>query len=162
MAHRDLAARLTAAEARHDQALTRLVAARRAFQTERRRVQLIKAHLEAGPGHVFTPDPDLSDEWASFPSCRLCSLSIGAIATREPCPGDQHTCMAEVDQGATGTAFQRYGRDSWLCGQPGKFLRGYRVWVCAAGHRTDRRHWGECLRQCVCRFLVLPSPIRRR
>lgn len=156
MTGQDLGTRLAAAEDRRERAIARLTAARKAVERENRRIVLLKAHLGAGPGHIFTPDPDPNDQWAGLPHCRICSIHITASYAAKPCPGDQHACQATVAEGTTTTAFQQYARDGWVCGQPGRFLRDFRVWVCAAGHRTERRH-GKCLQQCPCPFLVIPA-----
>jgi len=156
MSAQDLHTRLAAAEARAERAAARLDDARKSLCREQRRIALITAHIQAGPGHVFTPDPDPNDQWAKLPHCRLCSTHITALNAAKPCPGDRHACPAAVAEGATITAFRLYGHDGWVCGQPGRFLRGFRAWVCAAEHRTEHRH-SRCLDQCPCRFLALPT-----
>jgi hypothetical protein len=160
-----LSSQLRAANRRRKSAIKRRWAAETVIDLENFRIRLLTAHLDAGDGHVFTPDPviDLS-RWSTLahpspPSCRLCGVGLGALASEKPCPGDIHACQADVTEGETPTAFRQYKYESWLCGQRGVFADDFSVWTCARGHRTSTRHQRGCLRNaatsCPCRFLII-------
>lgn len=153
------------AQRRLDAALRRRREADLVIDLETFRIDLLRSHQQAGPGHVFTPDPpfDLT-RWTTlarpaFPVCRLCALPVGSESSKQPCVGDIHVCQVDVAEGETPTAFQQYGYESWLCGHRGIFADDFSAWTCAAGHRTDRRHQRGCLSQlaasCPCRYLIV-------
>lgn len=150
------ATRLSDLRARRERAYATLERVERELALTNDHIRLLEARMNLGQGHILEPDPEATPwDWAQRSAhCRLCTAPAASIAGTKPCLGDQHTCQAEIDQGATPTALRQYGRDAWLCGQPGQFRRGYRLWVCDVGHRTDQRH-GDCLPMCACRFLVV-------
>jgi hypothetical protein len=132
---------------------------------EQRRINYLETQSLADPGHDFG---DLSillrdvepEELKRFsPTCVPCRIPMSSEAAVDPCPGDTHVCHAAVEEGATPTTFEQYGRDGWRCGQPGSFDPAGTAWECASGHSTERpcegHPWSEreCLGNCPCRDL---------
>lgn len=137
-----------------------------AVAVERRRIQHLEAQSLADPGHDFGDlsgllreiDPEELERFR--PTCVYCRAFMSSTAAIDPCPGDAHHCHAAIEEGATPTAFQQYGRDGWLCGQSGSFNPAGTAWECASGHLTGqscerRPGWAEsgCLASCPCRDL---------
>lgn len=140
--------------------------AEEAVAVEEWRIRYLEAQSLADPGHDFGDLTNLLREMDSegmrrfSPTCVYCRAPMSSEAAIDPCRGDLHRCYAAVEEGATPTAFQQYGRDGWLCGQPGSFDPAGNVWGCVSGHRTDqpcerRPGWADsdCLGDCPCRDL---------
>lgn len=142
-------------------------AAETAVVIEERRVRLLEAHVAAGPGHVFTPDPNPTvptNRNMRMPECRLCRALIHSDPAHTTCKGDRHQCMATLPAGVvTPTGFRQWARPGMLCGQPGSFAPDYTAWACTLGHITTAEHVDDpeqCLRACPC--AAMPANDGRR
>lgn len=163
---RDLARELASARFRLGTAYKERRRAEEVIAIEQRRIDHLEAQSLADPGHDFGDlsillrDVEIEELKKFNPTCVFCRTATTSEAAVDPCPGDTHTCQVATEEGATPSAFQQYGRDGWLCGQPGSFNPAGTVWECASGHRTSqpcerRPGWAEsgCLANCPCRDL---------
>lgn len=109
--------------------------------------------------HVFPPGRD--------PRCRYCRVPAGSVTAKDlECEGDRHQCPAASGEGASETARQLYGSDTWMCFQPGKMNSDFTEWRCDLGHVTTRADHKahQDLGRCPCEFLMvsaLPDSTRR-
>lgn len=147
---------LSRAQRRLNGALQRQAIAHEAAELERKRIALIQARMNAGAGHVLTPDPDPEVRWIKQEptSCRLCGSLANSINGQKRCPGDTHECQAEVPTKTSDRAFSQWKGTGWRCGQPGRFSSDFSTWTCTDGHVTAAKHQNGCLRDCACRYLA--------
>ncbi len=154
---------LALAQRRLAGASRRYWAAHEVIEREKRRISILTARIETGPGHVLTRDPDVNQPPYMYPHyafCRYCGAPAGSIAGKDTCAGDVHRCSVVVPECASPTAFRIYV-GYWLCGQPGSYDEAFTAWTCAAGHITDtvceeRRHVSGP--PCACAGLMRINP----
>jgi len=154
---------LALAQRRLAGARRRYWAAHEVIEREKRRVSILEARIETGPGHILTRDPDVNQPAFMYPRyafCRYCGAPAGSIAGKDACTGDLHRCSTPVTEGATPSAFPIYSGLS-LCGQPGTYDDTFTAWTCTAGHVTEtaceeRRHISGP--PCACAGLMKVNP----
>lgn len=115
--------------------------ARTTAVAEEYRIRLLEGHLAAGPGHAWTPDPELPTyEWDKppIPRCRHCWGYLGDQRSAEACPGDRNQCphllaAADADWPEAEPAYKD-PEGMVRCFRHGRFDQGFTRWICVGGH----------------------------